>query len=98
VRCLLLGLAYAFYRALRRIKQEKEEVFKFMKDVENKLKAEREREALKEKAASLREEKEELQKFPDEMFMKTATRMWDLMQECVEKLLTACNEQGTTLL
>lgn len=95
LRCLLLGLAFAFYQVLRRIKKEKEEVIKFMRDVEQKLKAERDREELKEKAESRREEKEELQKFPDELFMKVATRMWEVIQESTEKLITACNEQGT---
>lgn len=95
LRCLLLGLAFAFYQVVARVKREKREVLRFMRDVEQKLKAEREREAQKEKVESRREEMEELQKFPDELFMKIANRMWEVMMENVEKLITSCNELGT---
>lgn len=96
LRCLLLGLAFAFYQVIRRVNEEKQEVIKFMRDVEQKLKAEQDREVLKDRAEIRREEKEELQKFPDEFFMKVANRMWSVMLDSVEKLITACNEQGTT--
>jgi hypothetical protein len=98
LRCLLLGLAIAFYQVVARVKREKQEVLRFMRDVEQKLKDEREREAQKEKVESRREEMEELQKFPDELFMKIANRMWVVMMENVEKLITSCNELGMPII
>jgi len=94
--CLLLGLAFASWKVGVRITgKKKKEVIRFMKEVEEKLRIEREREALKEKVEIRREEKEELQKFPDELLMKIANRMWEVMMENVEKLSTCCNELGT---
>lgn len=96
--CLLLGLAFASWKVGVRITgKKKKEVIRFMKEVEEKLRIEREREALKEKVEIRREEKEELQKFPDELLMKIANRMWEVMMENVEKLSTCCNELGGCL-
>ena len=97
LRCLLLGLAFAFYQVVARVKRQKREVLQFMRDVEAKLQAERARQAQEEQAESRREELEELQKFPDELFMKIANRMWEVMMEHVEHLGASCHEHGTLL-